>query len=371
MRLRYIEEFRNPQLAQAIVKRIRKRNVGKVNIMEVCGTHTVAIFRHGIRHLLPSNINLLSGPGCPVCVTPNLEIDKAIAFSQRSDVILATYGDMFKVPGSYASLEQTKAEGGDVRIVYSSLDALKIAVNNPQRKVIFFAVGFETTAPGVACSVLEAERAEVKNFFLLVAHKLIPPAMEALIESGEVNIDGFICPGHVSTIIGSRPYEFIPQRYNIPCVITGFEPLDILQSIDLILEQLEKGDAKVEIQYRRSVRPEGNPLARDYMYRVFEVRDAVWRGLGAIPRSGLRLRPEYRRFDAEEAFEVVVPPPKEHKGCKCGEILRGVMNPPQCPLFAKVCTPEHPIGPCMVSSEGSCAAWYHYGAPAFTSDIHT
>jgi len=332
--------------------------------MEVCGTHTVAIFRHGIRHLLPPNVNLLSGPGCPVCVTPNIEIDKAIALAGEPRVVLATYGDMFKVPGSYKSLEQAKAAGRDVRVVYSALDALSLAINNPERSVIFFAIGFETTAPGVACTILEAERAGVENFFAFVAHKLIPPAMEALVEGGEVRIDGFICPGHVSTVIGSLPYEFIPQKYGIPCVISGFEPLDILQSIDMLLEQREEGKAKVEIQYRRAVRPEGNRLAQGYMYQVFKVGSAVWRGLGEIPESGLKLHHRYQRFDAEKFFEVTMEPSREHKGCKCGEILRGLNTPPQCPLFAKACTPEHPVGPCMVSSEGSCAAWYHYGAPA-------
>jgi hydrogenase expression/formation protein HypD len=269
---------------------------------------------------------------------------------------------MMKVPGSYQSLQQVKADGSDVRVVYSPRDAVRMARDNPQRPVIFFAVGFETTVPTIAASLLEAEALGLKNFYLISVHKLIPPAMLALLEAGDVRIDGFVCPGHVSVVIGSQPYQFIPQQYGVPCVITGFEPLDVLQGIEMLLRQIAEGRSEVQIQYRRGVRPEGNPLARELVSRVFETSDADWRGLGRIPNSGLKLRPEYKRFDAEEAFAINPPPTKEHKGCLCGDILRGVKTPPECPLFAKACTPERPVGPCMVSSEGTCAGWHQYGS---------
>jgi hydrogenase expression/formation protein HypD len=329
--------------------------------MEVCGTHTVAIFKHGIRQFLPEKVNLLSGPGCPVCVTPNADIDKAIALAQSAEVILATFGDMMKVPGSYSSLHQVKAAGADIRVVYSILDALKIAEDNPRKSVVFFGVGFETTAPTTASAILEAERQGIDNFFFLSVHKLIPPAMRALLDSDEVHIDGFICPGHVSTIIGSAPYEFIPREYGIPCVIAGFEPLDILQAIDMLLEHIIAQEPQVDIQYRRAVRREGNPIALKYLSTVFAVTDTCWRGIGIIPDSGLKLAQQYQPFDAEQAFKIVTRPAKEAAGCRCGDILRGVSAPPECRLFAKVCTPEHPVGPCMVSTEGTCAAWYLYG----------
>ena len=359
--MRYIEEFRQGTVAAKIVERLRAYASRPVNLMEVCGTHTVSIFRHGIRNLLPRGVTMLSGPGCPVCVTANADLDKAIALAEIPDVILATFGDMFKVPASYSSLREAKAEGADVCLVYSTLDALEIARANPQKQVVFFAVGFETTAPTIACSILEAEREGIENFSIVSVHKLIPPALKALLDGEEVRIDGFLLPGHVSTIIGSRPYEFIPSGYGVACVIAGFEPLDILGGIEMLLRQIADGEVRVEIGYRRAVRREGNPLALEQMYRVFEVCDAEWRGLGVIPESGLRLRKEYERFDAERRFDVNTPPPREHPACRCGEVLRGVTSPPECPLFARACTPEHPIGPCMVSVEGSCAAWYRYG----------
>ncbi|MFQ5893389.1 MAG: hydrogenase formation protein HypD [Nitrospinota bacterium] len=359
--MRYIEEFRQGAVAAKIVERLRAYTSHPVNLMEVCGTHTVSIFRHGIRDLLPRGVTMLSGPGCPVCVTANADLDKAIALAEIPGVILATFGDMLKVPASYSSLREVKAEGADVRLVYSTLDALEIARANPQRQVVFFAVGFETTAPTIACSILEAEREGIENFSIVSVHKLIPPAIKALLDGEEVRIDGFLLPGHVSTIIGSRPYEFVPSGYGVACAIAGFEPLDILGGIEMLLRQIADGEVRVEIGYRRAVRREGNPLALEQMYRVFEVCDAEWRGLGVIPDSGLRLRKEYERFDAERRFDVNTPPPREHPACRCGEVLRGVTSPPECPLFARACTPEHPIGPCMVSVEGSCAAWYRYG----------
>jgi hydrogenase expression/formation protein HypD len=360
--VRYVQEFHDAAAARGLTAAIERITSRSLNLMEVCGTHTVAIFRHGIRQLLPPPLSMLSGPGCPVCVTTNADIDKAIALAEQAGVTLATFGDMMKVPGSYQSLQQVKADGSDVRVVYSPRDAVCMARDNPQRPVVFFAVGFETTAPTIAASLLEAEALGLENYYLISVHKLIPPAMRALLESGEVRIDGFICPGHVSVVIGSRPYEFIPQEYGVPCVITGFEPLDVLQGIDMLLRQIAEGRAEVEIQYRRGVRPEGNPLARELVSRVFETSDAEWRGLGCIPGSGLKLRPEYERFDAEKAFVINPPPTKEHKGCLCGDILRGVKTPPECPLFARACTPERPVGPCMVSSEGTCAGWYQYGS---------
>jgi hydrogenase expression/formation protein HypD len=360
--VRYVQEFHDAAAARGLVTSIERITSRSVNLMEVCGTHTVAIFRHGIRQLLPPPLSMLSGPGCPVCVTTNADIDKAIALAEQAGVTLATFGDMMKVPGSYQSLQQVKADGGDVRVVYSPRDAVCMARDNPRRPVVFFAVGFETTAPTIAASLLEAEALGLKNYYLISVHKLIPPAMRALLEAGEVRIDGFICPGHVSVVIGSQPYEFIPQEYGVPCVITGFEPLDVLQGIDMLLRQIADGRAEVEIQYRRGVRPEGNPLARELVSRVFETSDADWRGLGCIPGSGLKLRPEYERFDAEKAFVIKPPPTKEHKGCLCGDVLRGVKTPPECPLFGRACTPERPVGPCMVSSEGTCAGWYQYGS---------
>jgi len=362
MTMRYVQEFRDGAAAQVLAHRIERASSRPVNLMEVCGTHTVSIFRHGVRGLLPPPVNLLSGPGCPVCVTTNADIDKAIALAGQNGVTLATFGDMMKVPGSYQSLQQAKADGADVRVVYSARDSVRLARDNRRRPLIFFAVGFETTAPTIAASILEAEQLGLTNFYIFSVHKLVPPAMIALLESREVRIDGFICPGHVSVVIGSQPYEPIARRYGVPCVISGFEPLDVLQGIEMLLRQIGEGRSEVEIQYSRGVRPEGNPLARELMYRVFEERDADWRGLGCIPGSGLKLRPQYRAFDAEEAFAVKPPPTKEHRGCLCGDVLRGVITPPQCPLFAKACTPEKPIGPCMVSSEGTCAGWYQYGS---------
>ena len=358
--VRYVQEFHNAAAARGLVAAIERTVSRPLNLMEVCGTHTVAIFRHGIRQLLPPPLSMLSGPGCPVCVTTNADIDKAIALAEQTGVTLATFGDMMKVPGSYQSLQQVKADGSDVRVVYSPRDAVCMARDNPRRPVVFLAVGFETTAPTIAAALLEAEALGLKNFYLISVHKLIPPAMRALLAAGEVRIDGFICPGHVSVIIGSQPYQFIPQQYGVPCVITGFEPLDVLQGIEMLLRQIAEGRAEVEIQYRRGVRPEGNPLARELVSRVFETSDADWRGLGCIPGSGLKLRPEYKRFDAEESFAINPPPTKEHKGCLCGDILRGVKTSPECPLFAEACTPERPVGPCMVSSEGTCAGWYQY-----------
>ncbi len=359
--MRFVDEFRDPKLARKLLDGIKGLTPDReVNLMEVCGTHTVAIFKHGIKELLPQGVNLLSGPGCPVCVTPMETIDRAIALAGLPGIIFTTFGDMIKVPGSSSSLEEAKAQGKDVRIVYSSLDALRIAKENPKKKTIFFGIGFETTSPSIACTLSRAKKEGIKNFFLLSAHKLIPPAMKAILEAKEVNLAGFISPGHVSTIIGSRPYEFISKEFGTPCVISGFEPLDVLQSIYMLLLQIRERKPKVEIQYRRCVKPEGNIKAQKELDKVFEISDSSWRGLGTIPNSGLRLRKEFSSFNAEKAFDVQIESSPEPKGCLCGEILRGVRIPVECSLFVKECTPEHPIGPCMVSSEGTCATYYKY-----------
>lgn len=358
--MRFIDEYRNADLGRGLVERVRRHSTREVRLMEFCGGHTVSIFQHGIRQLLPETVEMLSGPGCPVCVTANSDIDKAIALSHQPDVILTTFGDMLKVPGSYSSLRQAKAEGADVRVVYSVQDALHIAQANPEKSVVFVGIGFETTTPTIAASILEAEQKGVENFFVLSLQKLCPPVMKALLDRGEIRLDGIVCPGHVSAIIGSHPYEFIPRDYSIACVISGFEPLDILLCIAMLVDQIQSGSPRVEIAYRRGVRPEGNRQALKVMGEVFETCGALWRGIGVVPFSGLKLRKEYGRFDAEHNFKIDPGPAREPQGCLCGDILRGVKTPLDCQLFRQICTPERPIGPCMVSSEGSCAAYYHY-----------
>ena len=359
--MKFISEYRDAEVGKRLVARIRQRSTRPARLMEFCGGHTVSIAKHGIRQLLPSTIEMLSGPGCPVCVTANADLDKAIALTWLPDVIVATFGDMIKVPASRSSLQQAKAEGGDVRIVYSTQDALEIAQHNPSKSVVFIGIGFETTAPTVAASVLQAEQQGIDNYYVLSQHKLCPPVIKALLDSGEVKLDGIVCPGHVSAVIGSYPYEFIPRGYGIACVVAGFEPLDILLCVDMLVAQIESGEPRVEIAYRRGVKPEGNKVALELMYKVFEVCDGNWRGIGVVPESGLRLREEYRHYDAEHAFQIAPGEPVEPKGCICGDILRGVKTPLDCKLFRAVCNPEHPVGPCMVSSEGSCAAYYQYG----------
>jgi hydrogenase expression/formation protein HypD len=359
--MRFIDEYRNSELGKRLVDRIHRRSRKPIRLMEFCGGHTVTIFKHGIRQLLPPTIEMLSGPGCPVCVTANGDLDKAIALARFPDVIVATFGDMLKVPGSYSSLQEVRAEGGDVRIVYSALDAIHIAQRNPDKAVVMLGIGFETTAPTIAASVLEASRENIDNYYVLSMHKLCPPVIKALLDSGEVRLDGLVCPGHVSAVIGSRPYDFLARDYGIACVVAGFEPLDVLQCVDMLVTQIEAGKPVVEIAYRRGVKPEGNERALEIMWNVFEQCEASWRGIGVVPESGLRLKEEYRRFDAEGAFEIKVPPPHEAEGCICGDILRGVKTPLDCKLFRRVCNPEHPVGPCMVSSEGNCSAYYLYG----------
>jgi hydrogenase expression/formation protein HypD len=410
--MKYIDEFRNPDAAQRLLALIGSRSTRPVRLMEFCGGHTHAIFKFGLRQLLPPTVRLLSGPGCPVCVTASSDVDRAIAMAHLPGVIMTTFGDMMRVPGSPAnkmrspdipqaragrspaertaghspaeriqslaipearagrspakrmagrSLQDAKARGADVRMVYSTLDALSIARSNPDRQVIFLGIGFETTAPTVAAAILQAQVEGLGNFCVLSLHKLTPPATKAILDAGEVQLSGIIGPGHVTTVIGSDAWEFLPLDYGISCAIAGFEPLDILQAVYFLVDAIERDTPTASNAYTRSVSPEGNRVAQRMMHQVFQVVAAEWRGLGTVPASGLTLRDEYAAFDATRRFPVEVGPSEEPKGCRCGEVLRGVTEPSQCPLFARVCTPEHPIGPCMVSSEGACAAHMQYG----------
>ncbi|MGD0780859.1 MAG: hydrogenase formation protein HypD [Dehalococcoidales bacterium] len=359
--MKFVEEYRDPELGKKLLKRIHQRSRKHIKLMEFCGGHTMAIFKHGLRQLLPANIEMLSGPGCPVCVTAGADIDKAIALGRIPNVIITSFGDMVRVPGSFSSLQQAKAEGADVRIVYSTQDALAIARDDPTKAVVFIGIGFETTAPTVAASILQAEQESFKNYYVLSLHKTCPPIMKAILDLGEVKIDGIICPGHVSAIIGSRPYQFIADDYHIACAVSGFEPVDILLAVDRLAEQIESGQPRVEIAYRRGVKEEGNQPALRLMDSVFEVGEANWRGIGTVPGSGLNIKEKYAKFNAEKKFDIKTTPAREPKGCICGAVLRGVSTPNDCKLFRKTCTPEHPVGPCMVSSEGSCATYYQYG----------
>jgi len=357
--MKFIDEFRDKGIAEGLIRKIRKTCTRPIQLMEVCGTHTVAIFRYGIRGLLPEHIRLLSGPGCPVCVTPNKDIDLAIALSRQKDVIIVTFGDMMKVPGSTSSLQKEKAEGRDIRIIYSSLDALKIAKENPERRIVFLAIGFETTSPTIAVAMLQVKEEKIQNLFFLDSQKRVPPALRALLQSKRLGIDGLILPGHVSAILGTKPYQFISKEFGRPAVITGFEPLDILQGIWQLIQQIEENRAAIEIQYRRVVREEGNPTARSKIYEVFEEDEGIWRGLGLIPNSGYRFKESYKWMDAKN-FDVEVEPTREHPECLCGEVLQGIKSPLECRLFKRVCHPENPVGPCMVSIEGTCHTYYKF-----------
>lgn len=356
-----ISAFRDPSLAQSLIEAIAAADPGRpVKIMEVCGTHTVSIAKNGLRGVMPEWLTLLSGPGCPVCVTANRDIDSAVALAGMPGVTVTTFGDMMKVPGSYSSLAREKADGRDVRIVYSPLDAIEIARNEPDRQVVFVGVGFETTVPLIAAAILRAQAAGVQNFSIFSSHKTVPEALGALVNDPDVAVDAFILPGHVSTIIGAQPYRFLSEKYGVPGVITGFEPIDMLQGIWMLAEQLKDGRAEIEIAYRRGVEPTGNEHAQAMVDKVFEPIDADWRGIGTIPGTGLGIRDEFAAFDASKRFDLDLPEPKEIKGCQCGDVLRGIVLPYECKLFSRACTPEHPVGPCMVSSEGSCAAYYRY-----------
>ncbi len=362
--MKYQTEFRDPELARIQLQAIRagvKELDRAITLMEVCGTHTMAIYQHGLRDLLPTQIKLISGPGCPVCVTSVDYIDHAIALARRPGTMVATFGDMVRVPGSTSSLQHEQARGADVKVVYSPLDAVKMAVQNPGTDVVFLGVGFETTAPAVAGAILTAAARELDNFFVLCAHKTMPAAMATLVNDPELKVDGYLCPAHVSAIIGANAYRPLVEAHQVPCVITGFEPLDILQGVLMLARQIVADQPTVEIQYRRVVKPEGNVKARGYLDRVFKTCDTRWRGLGTISGSGLALRSDYASFDAARQIPVSVEPSIEHQGCRCGDILKGKTKPVDCPLFRTACTPENPVGACMVSSEGSCAAEYKYG----------
>jgi len=360
--LRYVDEFKDKILIKRVLSEIDDLGLNKeIRLMEVCGTHTMSVHRHGIPTLLPRNLKLISGPGCPVCVTPNDYIDTAVEYARLKDCIVVTFGDMLKVPGSNSDLQLEKANGGNVEVVYSALDAVKLAQAIPEKKVIFLGIGFETTAPTIAASILEARNRNIKNYFVFSAAKTMPPPLKALAEDEEIGIDGFILPGHVSTIIGSKAYEFIADDYRIACVIAGFEPFSILEGIYMLALQIKEGTPKVQIQYKWVVKPEGNPKAREILYEVFEPCDCKWRGLGLIEESGLRIRNEYKPFDAEANIKIRTERPIERKGCICGEIIKGKKLPMDCGLFGKACIPESPHGPCMVSSEGTCSAYYKYG----------
>ncbi|MCP4593827.1 MAG: hydrogenase formation protein HypD [bacterium] len=332
-----------------------------VAFMEVCGTHTVSVFRHGIRALLPPELRLISGPGCPVCVTPQGYIDAAVELSTRPEIIIATYGDMVRVPGRTGSLETQRAAGANVRMVYSIRDALELAAAEPDRVVVFVGVGFETTAPATAVAIRQAYARHLDNFCVLAAHKLVVPAMLALLEAEDVPLDGFLCPGHVSVIIGAQAYTPIVERHRRACVIAGFEPNQILNGLAMLLEQIERGTACLENAYPAAVVDQGNPTALRLLEEVFETADSTWRALGVIPQSGLEIRPKYSSFDARRRFELLPDTGEDPPGCLCGEVIQGKVTPPQCAHFGQSCTPLDPVGPCMVSSEGTCAAYYKYG----------
>ncbi len=360
--MKYISEFRNRKQARCLLKMIREISKRPVNIMEICGTHTHTISKYGIREAMPPTVNLISGPGCPVCVTSAGDINRIIDFSRSNrDVIIATFGDMMKVPGTESSLQEEKARGADIRVVYSPLGTIDLALQNPEKEVVFYAVGFETTAPTVAATIVAAEQRGIKNLSVLCLHKLTPPAMKALMDSGRIEIHGFICPGHVTSIIGAGAYEFLARDYGAPSVVAGFEPLDAIHGIYMLIKQLEEGRSEIEIQYSRVVTWEGNLKARMMLNEVFEPCDARWRGIGNIPASGLRIKENYSFFDAGKRFDIPEGADEEPPGCACGEVLKGLIRPPECVLFGSGCTPESPVGPCMVSAEGTCAAYYRYG----------
>jgi hydrogenase expression/formation protein HypD len=359
--MKYLDEYRSEELAQKVVGEIRRIVTKPWVLMEVCGGQTHTIVKYGIDRLIPPEVELVHGPGCPVCVTSLEMIDKAHAIARRPDVIFTSFGDMLRVPGSDSDLLVLKSRGADIRVVYSPIDALKIARANPDKKVVFFAIGFETTAPGNAMAVFQARKQGIKNFSVLVSHVLVPPAIASILQSPFNRVQGFLGPGHVCTVMGYQEYEPIAERFHVPIVITGFEPLDILQGVLMTVQQLEKGKWEVENQYPRVVKREGNLMAQDLVNQVFEIGDRKWRGVGSIPKSGYKLRYEFRDHDAERIFEVEEIDTKEPEICISGLVLRGVKKPHDCPAFGTLCTPERPLGATMVSAEGACAAYYAYG----------
>ena len=360
--MKFIDEYRQSDIAYKVADQIARLTNQPLKLMEVCGGHTHTIFKYGIEDLLPDNITMIHGPGCPVCVIPLGRVDDSISIALQPDVIFTTFGDMMRVPGSKTNLLDAKARGADVRMVYSPLDALKIAKKNPERQVVFLALGFETTAPSTALTVLQAAKDRVENFRVFCNHIMIVPALKALLDSPDLKLDGFVGPGHVSTVIGTRPYEFVAREYGKPVGVSGFEPLDVLQAIYMVVKQVVEGRAEVENQYARCVQRDGNPMALKALCEVFEPRDYFeWRGLGSIAHSGMKLKGKYAAFDAELKFNVPGLRIADPKACQCGEILKGVKKPWECKVFGTACTPETPIGSCMVSSEGACAAYYNFG----------
>jgi len=357
----WMKTYRDGEVAGKLVAFLKEeQDLPQVRFMEVCGTHTVSICRHGIRELMPPEITLTSGPGCPVCVTATADIDSFIKAAEMEGAIITTFGDLLRVPGSRSSLQNARAAGADIRMVYSSLDALQIARKNPGRQVIFLGVGFETTTPTVAAAILTAEQEGLKNFSVISSHKVMPPALEVLLDDPDIRIDGLICPGHVSIMIGADAYQPFVDKYKMPCVIAGFEPVDILKSVLMLTNQVKTGRPKVEIAYARAVKKEGNRQAMGIMYQVFEPTDALWRGLTTIPGSGLEIRQEYSDFNARQRFDIGVSDVRDPAGCACGDVLKSIKMPSDCKLFGKACLPEHPIGPCMVSGEGACGAYFKY-----------
>lgn len=371
--MKYVDEYRDSELAGQIAAEIARLSAGRpLKFMEVCGGHTHTIYKYGIEDILPRNIDMVHGPGCPVCVLPMGRIDDAISMARTDGVIFTTFGDMMRVPGSKGSLLDARADGADVRFVYSPLDALKIAHQNPDRQVVFFAIGFETTAPSTAVTLLRARADKVKNFSIFCNHVNVIPALETLLASPDLRLDGFVGPGHVSMVIGMQPYKFIAQEHHKPVVISGFEPLDIIQSIHMLVKQISEGRSEVENQYGRVVRPEGNVKALEAMAQTMMLRPLFeWRGLGTIPESALKLRPEFADWDAELRFTVPGIRVADPKACQCGEVLRGVIKPWECKVFGTACTPETPIGTCMVSSEGACAAYFNYGRFSMAAERST
>ena len=360
--MKFIDEYRQGDIARVLAEQIAQMTSSPLKIMEVCGGHTHTIFKYGIEDLLPENITMIHGPGCPVCVIPLGRVDDAISIAEHEGVIFTTFGDAMRVPGSRTSLLDAKASGADVRMVYSPLDALKIAKKQPDKQVVFLALGFETTAPSTALTILQAEKDRIENFSVFCNHITIVPALKALLDSPDLQLDGFLGPGHVGTVTGTRPYEFVPREYGKPVVVSGFEPLDVLQSVYMIVKQIIEGRAEVENQYARVVSRDGNRRALEALFQVFEPRDYFeWRGLGSIAHSGMKLRSRYAAFDAELKFSVPGLRIADPKACQCGEILKGVKRPWECKVFGTACTPETPIGSCMVSSEGACAAYYNFG----------
>jgi hydrogenase expression/formation protein HypD len=362
--MKYLDEFRKKEPFQAILSKIKSLPLTEISLMEVCGTHTVSISKSGLRSLLPPGIRLISGPGCPVCVTSLEDVDRVIMLAEEGRknkrYIIATFGDMMRVPGSHSSLLKEKAKGSDIHILYSPADALTLARENPEKEVVFFAVGFETTSPTFAATILQAQREGLSNFSIISNNKLIPPAMEVLLEDKETTIDGFLCPGHVSAIIGTAPYQRIVDRYQKGCVVSGFEPLDLILSTYWLMLQKRDTAPRVEIEYSRVVHPEGNVKALALLNQVYDRADANWRGFGVIPQSGLVLKDAFSSYDGTKKFDLPTPKAATPQGCRCGQVLKGMITPKECPLFATRCTPTNPVGACMVSSEGTCAAYYKY-----------